>query len=68
MYIPEIEQGYEHPCPCEQVLANIYEILEVVVRGNYRFSRKVYEFASNDLVKLTKRLLLGADTAGEMPS
>jgi hypothetical protein len=67
-YIPEIEQGYEHPSLCENILASMYEILEMNIRANYRFSKKVYEYSGNEIIKLTKRLLFGPHPDDDMPS
>ena len=36
-----------------------YEILEYQVNGVYRFSKKVFDFGENSIIKLTKRLLMG---------
>ena len=46
----------------------MYEILEMNIRANYRFSKKVYEYSSNEIIKLTKRLLFGPHPDDDMPS
>ena len=60
--------GYEHPSMCENLLAGFYEIIELAVRGNYSFAKKCYEYSDNDIIKLTKRLLLGKFPDDDMPS
>lgn len=52
----------------EVILVMVYEILESLVRGIYRFSKKIYEFKNNDLIILTKRLLFGEDPENGIPS
>jgi hypothetical protein len=46
----------------------MFEILELCIRSNYRFSKKVYEHSDNELIKLTKRLLFGPYQDDGMPS
>ena len=69
-YTAEIE-FHQNPL-CEQILALFYEILEAQVNKNYRFSKQVYEYNDNTIIKLTKRLLFGPEsernTYSEMPS
>jgi hypothetical protein len=58
-YTPEIE--FHHNQVCEQILTTFYEILGDQVNGIFRFSKRVYEFSNNALIKQTKRLLIGPD-------
>ena len=66
-YLPEVEQNFQSQ-DLEQILSGFYGIAELVVRGVYRFSKYLHEFADNAIVKLTKRLLLGPESESEMPS
>lgn len=69
-YIPEIE--FHQTQQCENVLAIVFDLLHFLVAGVYRFSKRVFDFQENIIIKLTKRLLMGHQSESngysEMPS
>jgi hypothetical protein len=44
---------------CEEVLTRLYDLLESLILGSYKLSKKVFDFQDNKLIKLTKLLLFG---------